>query len=80
LGIPKNKSQESGIFSTLKKHHARNHNFTTKTPQLHHKKTINIHPLFPTPLQKTPQKAQNPTLHHPKNFFSKKQKNAAPTQ
>jgi hypothetical protein len=51
-----------------------------KEPQLNHKKTINIHSLFPNPLQKTPQKAQNPLPHRPQKKYIKKQKNTAPTQ
>jgi hypothetical protein len=54
---------------------------SSNEPQLHHQntttspqKTINIPPLFPKPLQKTAQKAQNPPSTTPTDFFSKKQK------
>jgi hypothetical protein len=63
------KNTTQGTTTSPQKHH----NFTTKKP------SISTH-FSPPPFKETPQKAQNPTLHHPKNFFSKKQKNAAPTQ
>jgi hypothetical protein len=61
------KNTTQGTTTSPQKHH----DFTTKKPSLSTHFPLN-------PLQKTPQKAQNPTLHHPTDFFRKKQKNAAP--
>jgi hypothetical protein len=80
LGIPKNKSQESDIFSTPKN----TTQGTTTSPQKHHNFTTKNHQhpaTFPTHPSKNSAKSPKSTLPAPTDFFSKKQKkNAAPKQ
>jgi hypothetical protein len=61
-------------FFNPQKHHARNHNFTTKntttSPQKNHQHLAT----FPTPPSKNSATSEKSTLHHANRFFRKKQK------